>query len=78
MERQCPEHSFTNYVGITSVEEAAARVEKLGGKICMEKTAVPGDGLLRCLSGHGEQYLCAVGAERKGEIVVLKRCARSS
>ena len=32
-----------------------------------------GDGLLRCLSGHGEQYLCAVGAERKGEIVVLKR-----
>ena len=37
-----------------------------------------GDGLLRCLSGHGEQYLCAVGAERKGEIVVLKRIARSS
>ena len=41
MERQCPEHSFTNYVGVPSVEEAAARVEKLGGKICMEKTAVP-------------------------------------
>ena len=41
MERQCPEHSFTNYVGVPSVEEAAAKVEKLGGKICMEKTAVP-------------------------------------
>ena len=77
MERQCPEHSFTNYMGVPSVEKAAAKVKKLGGKICMEKTAV-GDGLLRCLSGHGEQYLCAVGAERKGEIVVLNRNARSS
>jgi len=37
MERQCPEHSFTNYVGVPSVEEAAAKVEKLGGKICMER-----------------------------------------
>ena len=78
MERQCPEHSFTNYVGVPSVEEAAAKVEKLGGKICMDKDGRAGDGLLRCLSGHGEQYLCAVGAERKGEIVVLKRSARSS
>jgi predicted enzyme related to lactoylglutathione lyase len=41
MERQCQEHSLTNYVGVPSVEEAAAKVEKLGGKICMEKTAVP-------------------------------------
>jgi predicted enzyme related to lactoylglutathione lyase len=41
MERQCPEHSFTNYVGVPSVEEAAAKVEKLGGRVCMPKTAVP-------------------------------------
>jgi predicted enzyme related to lactoylglutathione lyase len=41
MERQCPEHSFTNYVGVPSVEEAAAKVEKLGGRVCMQKTAVP-------------------------------------
>jgi uncharacterized protein len=41
MERQCPEHSFTNYVGVLSVEEAAAKVEKLGGRVCMPKTAVP-------------------------------------
>jgi predicted enzyme related to lactoylglutathione lyase len=41
MERQCPEHSATNYVGVPSVDEAAAKVEKLGGRICMPKTAVP-------------------------------------
>jgi predicted enzyme related to lactoylglutathione lyase len=41
MERQYPEHSVTNYVSVPSVDEAAAKVEKLGGKICMLKTAVP-------------------------------------
>jgi uncharacterized protein len=41
MERQCPEHSVTNYVGVPSVDEAATKVEKLGGRICMPKTAVP-------------------------------------
>jgi predicted enzyme related to lactoylglutathione lyase len=41
MERQCAEHSITNYVGVSSVDQAAAKVEKLGGRICMPKTAVP-------------------------------------
>ena len=41
MERKRPEHSITNYVAVPSVDRAAAKVEKLGGKICMEKTAVP-------------------------------------
>ena len=41
MERQGPGHNITNYVGVPSVDRAAAKVEKLGGKICMEKTAVP-------------------------------------
>jgi uncharacterized protein len=41
MERQCPDHRITNYISVASVEEAAARVEKLGGKIDMPKTAVP-------------------------------------
>ena len=39
--RQHPSHSITNYIGVPSVDQAAAKVEKLGGKICMEKTAVP-------------------------------------
>jgi predicted enzyme related to lactoylglutathione lyase len=41
LERQHAGHSITNYVAVSSVDQAAARVEKLGGRICMEKTAVP-------------------------------------
>ena len=44
MERQHPEHSITNYISVPSVDEGAAKVEKLGGTICMGKTAVPGMG----------------------------------
>jgi uncharacterized protein len=41
MERQHPQHGITNYVNVQSVDQAAAKVEKLGGKICMGRTAVP-------------------------------------
>ena len=41
LERQHPEQGMTNYVSVASVDKAAAKVEKLGGKICMSKTAVP-------------------------------------
>ena len=30
-----------NYVSVESVEKFSAKIEKLGGKICMPKTAVP-------------------------------------
>jgi hypothetical protein len=42
MKRQMPEQrGITNYIGVASVDKSAAKVEKLGGKICMPKTAVP-------------------------------------
>jgi predicted enzyme related to lactoylglutathione lyase len=41
IERQHPEHRITNYVSVSDVAEAAAKVEMLGGKICMQKSAVP-------------------------------------
>ena len=42
LKRQQAQHqSITNYIGVTSVDESAAKVEKLGGKICLPKTAVP-------------------------------------
>jgi uncharacterized protein len=41
MKRKCPEQAITNYVIVPSVAKAAAKVEKLGGKICMGKTTVP-------------------------------------
>ena len=40
MERQFPNHTITNYIGVPSVEKAAEKVEKLGGKVCRGKTAV--------------------------------------
>lgn len=41
LERQHPGHGITNYVSVPSVDKAAAKVEKLGGKICLAKTPVP-------------------------------------
>lgn len=41
MTRKQPGQPITNYVSVPSVTRAAAKVEKLGGKICLAKTAVP-------------------------------------
>jgi len=41
MKRMHPQQSITNYVLVPSVDEAAAKVEKLGGKIVRPKTEVP-------------------------------------
>jgi uncharacterized protein len=41
VQRQHPQQGITNYVAVASVDEVAANVEKLGGKICTPKTAVP-------------------------------------
>jgi predicted enzyme related to lactoylglutathione lyase len=39
--RKCEGHGITNYISVASVARSAAKVEKLGGKILMPKTAVP-------------------------------------
>jgi hypothetical protein len=41
MGRKQPQQGITNYIGVSSVDEFVAKVQKLGGKICMPKTAVP-------------------------------------
>jgi len=41
MKRAHPEQPVTQYVNVPSVTRAAAKVEKLGGKIRVGKTAVP-------------------------------------
>jgi uncharacterized protein len=41
MKRMYPQQPITNYVLVPSVDEAAAKVEKLGGKITKPKTEVP-------------------------------------
>lgn len=44
MKRMHPDQLITQYIGVTSVDEYAAKVEKLGGKILVPKKAVPGMG----------------------------------
>src|SRR5258706_11674567 len=42
MKRQHPgQQGITSYFNVSSVDQFSAKVEKLGGKICMPKTAVP-------------------------------------
>ncbi len=41
MPRKHPNHTVMNYVSVPSVTKFAAKIEKLGGKICMPRTAVP-------------------------------------
>ena len=42
LKRQNPGHQgITNYIGVASVDKFVAKVDKLGGKVCMPRTAVP-------------------------------------
>jgi predicted enzyme related to lactoylglutathione lyase len=41
MVRKHPQQPAMNYVNVASVTKFMAKVKKLGGKICMPKTAVP-------------------------------------
>ncbi|MEW6306619.1 MAG: VOC family protein [Verrucomicrobiota bacterium] len=41
MGRKHPGHTITHYINVASVTRYLAKVEKLGGKVCVPKTAVP-------------------------------------
>ena len=57
MKRKDPQQGITNYIGVSSVAESAAKVQKLGGKICVAKTAVPEMGYFAvCQDTEGNQF----------------------
>jgi len=57
MKRQSPQQGITNYIDIASVSEHSALVEKLGGKIIVPKTAVPGMGYFAvCLDTENNAF----------------------
>ena len=57
MKRQYPDQPITNYIAVSSVEESAAKVQKLGGKICKPKTAVPQMGyFVICQDTEGNEF----------------------
>ena len=57
MGRKHPRQPITNYVLVKSVNQSAAKVEKLGGTVCMEKTAVPQMGYFAiCQDTEGNMF----------------------
>ncbi|HII80847.1 MAG TPA: VOC family protein [Methanosarcina sp.] len=44
--RETADQKIMNYIGVSSVDEYLGKIEELGGKILMQKTAVPGWGYL--------------------------------
>jgi predicted enzyme related to lactoylglutathione lyase len=41
MARKQPQQQITNYVNVESVEKFSAKIEKLGGKVCVPRTEIP-------------------------------------
>ncbi len=57
MKRMYPQQGITQYVNVPSVTKAAAKVEKLGGKVCVAKSAVPQMGYLAiCQDTEGNTF----------------------
>ncbi len=57
MSRKHPQQSITQYVGVESVAKSAAKVTKLGGKICVPKAAVPQMGYFAvCQDTEGNSF----------------------
>ena len=55
--RKYPGQPITNYINVESVDKSAAKVEKLGGKICKGKTAVPQMGyFVICEDSEGNSF----------------------
>jgi predicted enzyme related to lactoylglutathione lyase len=65
MTRTHPEQSITNYVNVASVAKSAALVEKLGGKVCVPKSAVPQMGYFAvCQDTEGNTFALWESSEK--------------
>jgi predicted enzyme related to lactoylglutathione lyase len=58
LKRQNPQHQgITNYIDVNSIDEDSAKVEKLGGKVVVQKMAVPGMGYFAiCLDTENNSF----------------------
>ncbi len=58
IKRQNPGHrGITSYISVASVNESAAKAQKLGGQVCLPKTAVPGMGYFAiCQDTEGNMF----------------------
>lgn len=49
MQRQHPQQPWTNYVDVADIDAALAQAQKLGAKVALPRTAVPGVGAYAAL-----------------------------
>lgn len=57
MARANPQHGITNYIGVDSVDEYAAKVVALGGKIVVPKQSAGGYGwMVWCADSEGNMF----------------------
>ncbi len=57
MKRQHPDQKITDYFGVSSVQESSNKVENLGGKILVPKTAVSKMGYFAvCMDTEGNVF----------------------
>ena len=57
MKRQGPQQPITNYIDVKSIDEYSSKVQQLGGKVHVPKTAVPGMGYFAiCLDTENNAF----------------------
>ena len=57
MQRQHPQQGITNYIDVPSIDEYAAKVEQIGGKVVVPKMPVPGFGYFAvCLDTENNTF----------------------
>ena len=55
--RQMPQQQITNFIDVKSVDEYLSKVERLGGKVVVPKTSVPGIGYYAvCLDTENNSF----------------------
>jgi uncharacterized protein len=57
MKRQSPQHTVTNFITVSSIEEYSSKIEQSGGKIIMPKIEIPNMGFFAvCLDTENNMF----------------------
>ncbi len=57
MKRQSSQHTVTNYITISSIDEYSSKIEQSGGKVIIPKTKLPDMGFIAvCLDSENNMF----------------------